>query len=209
MTDYSTAQYPPVNGVNVNIVVDDKVLALDYQGTMTEHKGSLWWGTAVGYRAMQMAAIALSDQHLWRQENLVVVSGHPGPGVIDALNYVTKCSDNDRCTVIQNPRCENRCNSEMKFEWWVSDGKRTAHVMLREDFVPEEFYKMIDRMIYDGTTDEDRRLFELFKVNLSARIWAAPLEESFKVQYCEPLAKGELPTNSDWSPIFTPEAQPA
>jgi hypothetical protein len=199
MTQFSTKQYKPSHGVNVNVVANNEVLSLDYQGTMTAHKSSLWWGTAVGYRAMQMAAIALSGEQLWCRDNLTVVSGHPGPGVIDALNYVTGCSDRDACTIIQNPHCENRCNSEMKFEWWVSDGHRTAHIKLNEDFVPDEFYKMIDRMIYDGTTDEDRRMFELFKVNLSSRIWVAPLEESFTVTYGKPLAKGELPTDSDWS----------
>ena len=199
MTDFSIAQYTPTEGVNVSIVADDKVVTLDYQGTMTHHKSSLWWGTAVGYRAMQMAAKALSPKNLWRRENLVVVSGHPGPGVIDALDYVTGCRERDAITILQNPNCENRCNSEMKFEWWVSDGEKTAHIALREDFVPDEFYQMTDRMIYDGITDEDRRLFELFKVNLSARVWVAQLEDNFSVKFGDPLEKGQLPADSDWS----------
>jgi hypothetical protein len=199
MTDFSTAKYTPTEGVNINIVTNNEVLSLDYQGSMTAHTSSLWWGTAVGYRAMQMAAKALSDEQLWCRDNLNVVSGHPGPGVIDALNYVTGCTDRDACTIIQNPKCQNRCNSEMKFEWWVSDGERTAHIKLREDFVPDEFYQMTDRMIYDGITDEDKRLFELFKVNLSTRIWVAPLEENFSVTFGKPLSKGELPLDSDWS----------
>ncbi len=56
MTQFLTSQYTPTEGVNVNIADGDTVIALDYQGSMTNHTSSLWWGTAVGYRAMQMAA---------------------------------------------------------------------------------------------------------------------------------------------------------
>lgn len=198
MSQFLSSEYTPTEGVNVNIVDGDRVLALDYQGSMTNHRSSLWWGTAVGYRAMQMAAKAMSDKYLWSRENLVLVSGHPGPGVLDSLNYVTGCVDAGTCTVMQNENCENRCNSEMKFEWWVSDGEKTAHVALREDFVPIEFYELIDRRVYSENTEEDDRIFELFKVNLSTRIWVAALEDNFSVDYIDPLAVGEIPTH-EWN----------
>ncbi len=206
MTKFPTSRYKPTEGLTVRIVENDQVLTLDYTGSMTNHKSSLWWGTAVGYRAMQMASTALSGENLWSRDHLVVVSGHPGPGVIDSLNYVTSCVDRKRCTVMQNPNCESRCNSEMKFEWWVSDPEKTAHVMLREDFVPDEFYKLIDHLMYDDTTEEDHRRFELFKVNLSARIWNAALQENFSVEYMPPLKVGEIPANHEWSP--RPKAEP-
>jgi hypothetical protein len=199
MSNFSTKEYNPTQGVFVSIVDKGEVITLDYQGSMTNHKSSLWWGTAVGYRAMQMAAKALSGDTLWDRENLVVVSGHPGPGVLDSLNFVTKCADNDNMTVMQNPNCVNRCNSEMKFEWWVSDGKKTAHVMLREDFVSADFYQLIDRRVYHENSKEDDRIFELYKVNMSARIWVAPLEDNFSVAFLPPLKKGEIPSGHDWS----------
>lgn len=199
MTQFSTKDHAPTEGVYVSIVDKGELVTVDYQGSMTNHTSSLWWGTAVGYRAMQMAAKALSGDSLWSRDNLIVVSGHPGPGVLDSLNFVTKCVDNDAITVMQNPNCVNRCNSEMKFEWWVSDGERTAHISLREDFVPEDFYQLIDRRVYNENTEEDDRIFELYKVNLSARIWVAPLEDNFTVEYLPPLKKGEIPSGHDWS----------
>jgi len=199
MTHFLTKQYPPTEGVNVHIADGDKVLALDYQGSMTNHRSSLWWGTAVGYRAMQMAAKALSENHLWSRENLRIVSGHPGPGVLDSLNYVTGCGDKNTITVMENQNCKGRCNSEMKFEWWVGDGEKTAHVALREDFVPIEFYQLIDRRVYQENTDEDDRLFELYKVNLSTRLWVAALEDNFAVDYQDLLAVGELPAEHEWN----------
>lgn len=199
MQTFSSSEYTPSQGLLIRIVDNNKVLTLDYQEATAQHQRSLWWGTAVGYRAMQMAAIALSPKNLWRRDHLVVVSAHPGPGVLDSLNYVTHCADKGTLTVMENDNCVSRCNSQMKFEWWVSDGEKTAHVMLNEDFVPIEFYQLIDRRVYSETKAEDDKLFELYKVNLSSRIWVAPLEENFTVEILPPLAKGEIPGNHVWN----------
>ncbi len=201
MNNFSSKEYIPAQGLLIRIVDQDKVLTLDYQEATAQHQRSLWWGTAVGYRAMQMAALALSKEQLWHRDHLVVVSAHPGPGVLDSLNYVTQCADKETLTVMENDNCVSRCNSQMKFEWWVSDGRQTAHVMLNEDFVPDEFYQLIDRRVYSETKADDDKLFELYKVNLSSRIWVAPLEENFTVEMQAPLKKGELPTNHAWNKV--------
>src|SRR6476619_6849138 len=66
-------------GVTIRIKDKGEVLELDYDGAVCQHPGSLWWGTAVGFRAMQVAAHALSQDDLWDREKLYIVSGHPGP----------------------------------------------------------------------------------------------------------------------------------
>jgi hypothetical protein len=198
MNTFSPTEYIPTEGLLIRVVDDGKVVTLDFQVVTGIHQRALWWGVAVGYRAMQVAAKALSQKTLWNRDNLVVVSGHPGPGVLDSLNYVTRCADNGTLTVMQNDNCVNRCNSEMKFEWWVSNGEQTVHVMLREDFVPKEFYELIDRRVYSETKESDDKLFELYKVNLSARLWVGSLEENFSYELLPPLAKGQLPTH-EWN----------
>src|SRR5689334_4362917 len=104
----------PVEGTVVRIKDKGEVLELPYDGAMTEHKGSLWWGTAVGFRAMQAAAEALSQEDLWSRENLYVVGAHPGPGVKDAINYVTGTVERDRYKCVVNDNCDMKCNSQMK-----------------------------------------------------------------------------------------------
>ena len=200
MNENVTIKHVPTEGLLIRIADEDNILTLDYQEATAKHQRSLWWGTAVGYRAMQAAANALSRDRLWSRDNLTVVSGHPGPGVLDSINFVTLCGDRDRLTVMQNAKCVSRCNSEMKFEWWVSDGTQTAHISLREDFVPRGFYELIDRRVYSETREDDDKLFELYKVNLSSRIWVAPLEENFSNEYLPPLKKGEIPSGHAWSP---------
>lgn len=184
----------PANGVSVAIRDGSEVLNLSYDGALTQHKSSLWWGTAVGFRAMQAAAKAFSTAGLWSRDNLHVVSGHPGPGVLDSINYVTGARDRERLTVMRDPNCESKCNSKMRFEWWISDGERTAAVKLRPEFLSRDFYELADRLFTEDEREGDKWLFEITKVNLSTRLWNAPLEENFTVEWLpEPLKPGELP----------------
>ena len=185
-------------GVTIRIKDQGEVLELDYDGAVCQHPGSLWWGTAVGFRAMQVAAQALSQDDLWDREKLYIVSGHPGPGVKDTIDYITGAASRDRYNVVVAEGCGMQCNSKMKYEWWVSDGEKTANINLRPDFVPREFYDLTDRLEVNDTvkeiTKEDIKAFRIFKVNLSTRIWNFPLEESFRVEVIDqPLQPGELP----------------
>ena len=116
----------PVDATVVRIKDHGEIKELDYNGAMTEHMGSLWWGTAVGYRAMQAAAQALSKDGLWSRDDLYVVGAHPGPGVRDADRLRTGTAKRDRYKVVLDRDCGMKCNSSMKFEWWVSDGRKTA-----------------------------------------------------------------------------------
>jgi hypothetical protein len=203
----SNGSVKAAEGVTIRIKDQGEVLELDYDGAICQHPGSLWWGTAVGFRAMQVAAQALSKDDLWARDNLYIVSGHPGPGVKDTIDYVTGAASRDRYNVVVADGCGMQCNSKMKYEWWVSDGEKTANINLRPDFVPREFYDLTDRLEVNETvkeiTKEDIKAFRIFKVNLSTRIWNFPLEESFLVEVIDqPLHPGELPAAAQSKDYF-------
>lgn len=194
----------PMDATVVRIKDKGEVKELTYNGAMTKHTNTLWWGTAVGYRAMQAAAQALSKDGLWSRDDLYVVGAHPGPGVRDAIDYVTAVVDRDRYKVVLDDKCGMKCNSAMKFEWWVSDGRRTASVKLREDFVPRAFYELSDRLGTDDESEEDSRQFEISKVTLSTRIWSQPLERNFIVEVADrALSPGELPAEMQREDYWT------
>lgn len=188
----------PAEATMLRIMDDGEMVEVDYDGAICQHPGSLWWGTAVGFRAMQVAALALSDDNLWSRDGLYIVSGHPGPGVRDTIEHVTRAVGRDRYQCVVAEGCDMQCNSKMKYEWWVSDWEKTAFIQLRRDFVPAEFYALSDRLGTPNTTKADIKSFRIFKVNLSTRIWNAPLEDSFHVSVTEEsLQPGELPREID------------
>jgi len=157
------------------------VRVLDYQGLLAFHAGDSWWGCSVGFRALQFAGLKLSEDALWDRESLSVVSGHPGPGVKDAIEFVTRCISRRRFR-LSNPVKHQRCSREMRFEWWVSEDQSTIEVRLRADFVPEEFFVVLDRLRTPLEKSGDRKRFEDFKHSLSDQLWREPLESLYCVR---------------------------
>jgi hypothetical protein len=70
---------------------------------------------------------------------------------------------------------------------------------LHDDFVPEAFYQLLDRLSQDryNTNDEqanDRNSFKQYKKDLSCQLWQQPLDTAFNVEIIStPLRLGELP----------------
>ena len=179
MTDLKLGVVASDEQATVQIQDGDQCLTLDYDGARRFHEGDSWWGVAVGFRAMQMAGELLSVETLWCRTGLSVVSGHPGPGVRDGIDYVTGAVQADRYQLTPDQQGRTACGRDMKFQWWVSDGSMTAIVFLRDDFVPEQFYEQLDLMLQGEKTDENRRMFDALKLELETKIWQTPLSSAF------------------------------
>ncbi len=170
-----------------------KILELNYAGLEAFHSGDSWWGCAVGFRAMQCAARELSNTELWNRQHLYIVSGHPGPGVLDAIEYVTGCIGRKHFRKHDDAANSNGCSRDMKFEWWVSNGKKTIHINLRPDFVPESFFELLERLGTDEERYHDRFGFDEEKNRLSNILWSESLDAAFYFNFIRPLDLGEIP----------------
>jgi len=177
----------PFRRTTVQIAEKGAVLSLDYSGARRSHKGDAWWGLAVGFRAMQVAGDMLSQSELWERDKLSVVCGHPGPGVRDAVNYVTRCVERNRFSLYEELAGKTKCSRDMKYEWWLGNEKSAIAIRLRPDFVPPQFYDLLDRQGSARERPEDRSHFEALKADLEARIWQEPLDASFHAE-CVPVS---------------------
>ena len=162
-----------------------KLTTLNYSGLVDFHEGNSWWGCAVGFRALQRAATELSESGILERDNLYIVSGHPGPGVKDAIGYVSDAIRHNRFGVLDKVSESVGCSRDMTFEWWLSHGSFTIYLTLSNGFVPESFYELLDRLRLDKENETDLKLFGDFKENLSKKIWNAPLSQTFKVTRIE------------------------
>lgn len=169
-------------------------LTLDYAGLEQFHQGDSWFGCCAGFRALQMAAEIFASQGGWDRHNLYIVSAHPGPGVRDAIDYVTGCVRLKRFRLLDEQSAQQGCSRHMKFIWWLSNGHRTVRVQLRHDFVPEAFYALLGRLQAKHEQVGDRQAFDRFKAMLSDQLWDEPLTGAFQAEVSHtPLNLGELP----------------
>ena len=183
-----------IESTTIQIMEQGAKINLDYPEARAFHMGNSWWGVAVGYRALQSAETLLSQSEKWSRENLHVVSGHPGPGVRDAINYVTRCVERNRYFLINDLIETAGCSRDMKYEWWITDDEQTVAVTLRPDFVPEELNDILDRLGGSGERKRDRQRFDALKLELESKLWLEPLTRNFQTNPLpKPLKPGEQP----------------
>lgn len=162
----------------LDILDDGRLERLDYDGLLRFHKGGAIWGASVAFRALQRAKQCLSEPMLWDRRSLMVTSAHPGPGVRDAVEYVTRCVSRGRYRLTQ-PTLEGQCHKDMQFVWWIDDGLRTVSVTLRDDFVPGEFLALVDRIETPMEQPGDQERLGRLKAELTEKLWGKSLDELF------------------------------
>lgn len=187
---------PAGQDASVQIAEGGRLLKLDYAGLEAWHRDGAWWGCSVGFRVMQVAGAVLTHQRPWDRECLYVVSGHPGPGVRDAIEYVTGCMRRGRFRLLDAVAGQSGCGPEMVYAWWVSDGRRTVAVRLHEDFVPPGFRELLARAGTAQERAEDPRRLAEGKDALRERIWKEPLSRSFLTSLGPPLEPDALPLDA-------------
>lgn len=109
----------------IRILDDGRLERLHDDGLLEFHKGGAIWGASVAFRALQRAEQCLSEPMPWDRRSLIVTSTHPGPGVSDAIEYVTRCVSRGRYRLTQ-PERDGQCHRDMHFTWWINDGARTG-----------------------------------------------------------------------------------
>lgn len=165
----------------LQILDGDEVLNLSYREALDFHGNDAWFGVAVAFRMLQAAGDLLSVDRLWDRDGLYVVSGHPGRGVRDCVQYVTRCVTHGRYS-LPTDVFEGRCDSAMQFYWEIGDGMRVASIVLRDDFIPAQFFELLDRHAtrHEHPADADR--LGVLKRELAEKVWAEPLQTLFHTQ---------------------------
>jgi hypothetical protein len=171
---------PNAKPLSLAILDDGRLERLDYDGLLRFHQGGAIWGATVAFRALQRAASFLSVPSLWDRRSLMATSAHPGPGVRDAFEYVTRCVSRGRYR-LTHPQQEGQCHKDMKFAWWIDDGTRTVSVSLRDGLVPADFFVLVDRIETPTEQPGDQEQLEQLKAELMKQVLVESLDDLFHV----------------------------
>lgn len=145
-------------------------LQLDYDSFVAYHGGGALTGAAIAYRAMGLAGRLLSASRPWDRQDLSVVTTHKGPGVRDGIEYVTRCVTRGRFEVRPDPALHTSCAAEEAFRFSVSDGERTAEIVLWPGVIDPRFFDAVRRM--DAGDETARAELEALKVSVAAEVMA-------------------------------------
>lgn len=139
-------------------------------------------GAAVGFKALQAACGALFPGLPAPRATMAVVSGHPGSGVRDAIEMVTRAHTRGAYTIdTARPKARLNPYRELSFSFTVAtaDGCR-ADVELRPGVLPPRFFDLMER-VNEANAEAARTELDQLKRALAARIVPTPASALFIV----------------------------
>lgn len=168
----------------IRICAGGKPVEVNWADALAFHDSDSPFGLAVAFRMLQAASKALSQHRLWDRDDLFVVSGHPGAGVRDAVECVTGCVSRGRYRVDGADDARD-CSPAMRFDWEIGDGRAVVALHLRDDFVPEELFALLERRNTPRQPDGDPARLAALKRELADRVWDEPLASLFELAWIE------------------------
>lgn len=168
----------------------DRSLLLDYELFMDYHDGSALAGAAIAWRAMERAAILLSEPDIWSRDDLSVSARHDGPGVRDALEYVTRCFTRERFLRDAPQGRGGPCTSAADFHFSVSDGRRVVTLSLRHGMVPDRFFSAVQLARAEPQSFAAKMDLTRQKGEVAAAVVARTLEDLFETRVTQVMPQG-------------------
>lgn len=132
---------PSVMGRSIVIHDHGRPLRLEYSALLAYHGGGALAGAAIGFRAMAAAGATLSVEQPWDRSTLRVVSWHNGPGVRDAIEFVTRAITRDRFELRKSASAQG-CGAAAAFRFELADGRHVVGLSLREHAVTPTFFDL-------------------------------------------------------------------
>lgn len=167
---------------DVGIFDHGRPVHLTFEGLVAYHGGGALAGAAIGFRALGYAGTALSTYRTWDRRDVSVISWHDGPGMRDAVEYVTRAITRNRFQV-QAAGGERSCASSQAFRLEVRNGPKRVQILLRDGAVVQQFFDLAGMPNRDA--EAERQLTRL-KAEASTAVLRSPSRRLFELYELEP-----------------------
>jgi hypothetical protein len=139
---------------------------------------------AVTFQAMRAAFAVLSPDGPPARRDIAIVSGHPGPGVRDAFEAVTRALTRGVYTIDRSlPESRLVPGHDISYSFRITLRDRTAEIALRPNALPERFFAL--NFTKPRSPEQERELSQL-KRTIAAEVLAASPDDLFTLRVSEP-----------------------
>lgn len=161
----------------VSVEGEEEVITIGFDDVAAYHGQAALAMLAVTFQALRLAFATLSPSAPPRRSEITIVSGHPGPGVRDAFEFVTRAVTRN-VYVVNRSLAEGRLvpGADISYSFRISIAGRTAILELRPDALPERFFTL--NFTPSRNAEQERELSAL-KRSIAENVLAKPAGELF------------------------------
>ena len=159
---------------------DGQPTCIRYDAVRTFHMDGNFAMLAIAFLGLQGALRHLAAAHHGQvsRHAVQVITGHPGTGVRDAFEYITRAVTRS-AYVLDNAQPYARLNphADFSYSWIVTEGPHRVLCKVREGVLPERFYALFGLARRGELDDSTRQEFDALKCDIEARVLALAPEQ--------------------------------
>ncbi len=159
------------------------LIEIDFSDVEKYHGQHAIVGAAVAFMAMHAAFPSIyPDRHPSREE-ITIVTGHPGPGVRDAFEFVTRAVSRNAYRVdAERPQARWDPYSNTSFTFTIScDQGRYVDLSMKQEILPMHFFDLLDLKHRGAANHDQQQELRQLKRTLANHILGSPCAALFDV----------------------------
>lgn len=127
----------------VRVMGEEEPIDIGFDSVVAYHGQAALAMLAITFQGLRAALARLSPDTAPRRSEITVVSGHPGPGVRDAFEFVTRAVTRNAYTVDRSLR-EARLNpkADMSYSFRITLDNGSVSAALRPGVLPARFFEL-------------------------------------------------------------------
>lgn len=131
---------------------EEEPITIHFSALAAYHGQSALAMLAITFQGLRASLQRLSLGSLLSRPEVSVVSGHPGPGVRDAFEFVTRASTRGAYVVDRSlPRSRLNSKANLSYSFRVFARGRTVEAALREGILPQRFFDLFELVAADSS----------------------------------------------------------
>lgn len=151
---------PIQQGPTITILAEEEPIEIGFPMVAAYHGQSALAMAAIVFQAQRAAFALLSPQAVPARRDISIVSGHPGPGVRDAFEVITRAVTRGAYVVDRSlPDARFVAGHAISYSFRITLGERTVEMALRPGVLPGRFFELV--FTRDRTTEQERELSAL------------------------------------------------
>ncbi len=166
-------------GPVITIMGEEEPIEISFAAVSVFHGQAALAMLAVTFQAIRFALKTLVPDRLPLRSQIAIVSGHPGPGVRDAFEFVTRAVTRGVYRVDRSlPKSRLIPGLDISYSFRITIDERTAEVALREEALPERFFSLIADK---SRTAQDEIELSKLKRSIAGRVLASQPDQLFNI----------------------------
>lgn len=164
--------------VVVRVMGEEEPIEIGFDSVAAYHGQAALAMLAITFQGLRATLLKLSPSRVPERSGIAVVSGHPGPGVRDAFEFVTRAVTRKAYAVDRSLR-EARLNpkADISYSFRITLDQRTVGAALRPEVLPARFFELnsmgAERSAAEGSE------FSILKRQIASRVLLVAPESLF------------------------------